>query len=121
MDGLKPANHVPRTGLVRASPGSVLPTAHTELSPSRTVTASSDGAPQGRYNPPQDGHPQPQSAHDYLIDPQAREVIYRAVAVDGGAGDNHNPTDTALKLRAYRSPQVDDDGAGAHNSLEKTA
>jgi hypothetical protein len=120
MDGLKPASSVTRPGVLKNTPGSVSPVGPTELPPARAVTAVSDGAPHTRYNSPQDGHTPPQAPHEYVIDPDAREVIYRAVDVRTEASGHPTATDTALVLRAYRTPQTEPADA-APSALEKTA
>jgi hypothetical protein len=123
MDGLKPAANVTRPGAIRSSPGSVAALTPTELPPSRTVTSAADGAPQERYHSPQDGHAQQQggqpaqSGHDCMIDPEAREVIYREADIRSASP---HPNDDALKLRAYRSAHGGE-GDAASKALEKSA
>ena len=112
---VKPVGAAPASG---ARPGerTVRTAVATELAPSQSVTAARDGARGAGHEPVRDALAQA-AARGLFLDPQTREVIYRAMS---GRADKGRPHGARLKLQAYRRADPEkDDGAGG--SLEKTA
>ncbi len=92
----------------------------TELDPSQTVTAALDTAAATDDDVPRTAPPLQAALRDVLIDPQAREVIFRAMALRNGRPLEETPEEAMLKLKAYtrierKTRQADGE------TLEKTA
>lgn len=75
----------------------------TELDPSQTVTAALDNAAATAHDLPRSTSPslQPSISHEVLIDPQAREVMFRVMALRAGRVAGDAPEEAMLKLKAY--------------------
>jgi flagellar protein FlaG len=91
-------------GYARADSSSLRAAVSTELDPSQTVTATLD-TPAATDDAPHNApplQPMPQDVlKDILIDPQAREVIFRAMAMRAGRPLDETPEEAMLKLKAY--------------------
>jgi hypothetical protein len=72
----------------------------TELDPSQAVTATLD-TPAATDDAPRNAPPLQPMPQDVLIDPQAREVIFRAMAMRAGRAIDEAPEEAMLKLKAY--------------------
>lgn len=84
--------------IVRATPVPVENAVATELAPARSVTAVPSAA-DARQNATAFG--QNDLSHEVLIDPAAREVIFRVVDVSTGRVVRQVPDEALLRLRAY--------------------
>ena len=108
-----------QAGYARPDSSSLRAAVLTELDPSQTVTATLD-TPAATDDAPRNAPaPQPMS-HDVLIDPQAREAIFRAMAMRAGQALDAAPEEAMLKLKVYTRPdrkKRQADGA----AIEKTA
>lgn len=108
-----------RAGYTRPDSSPLRAAVLTELDPSQTVTAALD-TPAATDDAPRNAPaPQPMSP-DVLIDAQAREVVFRAMAMRAGQALDEAPEEAMLKLRAYtraerRKRQTGDE------AVEKTA
>ena len=81
-------------------PVAVRQAVETDLDASKTVAASGDGAGKqsdhGKHGDPHPDHP----AHDVVVDPESRAVIYRERDVRTAEGEH--PDQALMRLRAYR-------------------
>jgi len=92
----------------------------TELDPSQAVTAS-QGAPDATAEDlPHNAPPLQPMSQDVLIDPQAREVIFRAMAMRAGRAVGEAPEEAMLKLKAYARTERKK-RQGDRETVEKTA
>lgn len=121
MDGLnlKPAQPLPRAGYPKSQRATAKPIAPTDLPEAQAVTATEDGAPQGQYHAGREAAAQ-HSPLECIIDPEAREVIYRAADVASAEPQNLLPTDAAHKMRAYNAASAEQDGPDGR-TVAKTA
>jgi flagellar protein FlaG len=104
MDGgfqIKPAAVMPAaSGITRPDTGVLRAAVRTELPATQSVTAATDSdAASARFqNQPQ---PQRRPEWSYVLDPQARELVLRAVDPRTGRVLRQIPEEALLKLRAY--------------------
>jgi hypothetical protein len=77
----------------------------TDLDGAKAVAAVGDGGTPQR-DPRHDHAPQ-----DMVADPESRDVIYRENDVRTHANEAVHPDQALLRLRAYRPPQSDSEGA----------
>lgn len=87
-------------GYARADSSSLRAAVLTELDPSHTVTAALD-TPAATDDLPRSAPPLSPMSNDVLIDPQAREVIFRTMAMRAGRALDEAPEEAMLKLKAY--------------------
>jgi len=112
---VKPVGAAPASG-ARSGARPVRAAVATELAPSQSVTAARDGTRGAGHEPVRDALVHA-AARGLLLDPQTREVIYRAMS---GRADKARPQEARLKLQAYRRAEPGKDD-GERGSLEKTA
>ena len=90
----------------------------TELDAARSVTATNNSSATPAHDAAQITPPHQDTAHNIVLDPQSREVIFREISVRSGEVIDQIPGDETLKLRAYlrriANPNPD------HKLLEKT-
>ena len=77
------------------------PAVATELDPSRSVTVAADGAAVADHDPTRMPPSPQQTARDVLIDPQAREVIFRAMSANARKMAGEEPEEAMRQLAAY--------------------
>lgn len=96
---IRPIANVAASDLVRAAPSAAADAVRTDLAPSQSVTAT---APSGalRNDAPSVGN-RTELAREVIVDPAAREVIYRVVDVRSGRVVRQIPDEALLRLRAY--------------------
>jgi hypothetical protein len=92
----------------------------TELDSSQTVAAALEAPSATADDVPRNAPPLQSMSQDVLIDPQAREVMFRAMALRAGQALEEAPEEAMLKLKAYtrverKKRQADRD------TVEKTA
>lgn len=96
---IRPITGQTSTDLTRTAPVQVQQAVATELAPSLSVSAAAT-ASDTRQETGQQLNQNPLS-HELLIDPAAREVIYRVVDVSSGITVRQVPDEALLRLRAY--------------------
>lgn len=94
---IRPIANVAAAESVRTAPGAVTGAVRTELAPSQSVTAPANTG-SIRNDLPLN---QPDTARELIVDPAAREVIYRVVDVSSGRVVRQVPDEAMLRLRAY--------------------
>lgn len=117
MDGLivKPTNGTARSPRAKPRPGSLRPIDATEIDPTKAVGPAPDGGPQESPPGGRDSGTQSPGGRECVIDPEGREVMYRAVDIRAESHGQASSVDVARKLRAYRPAHEDHDqpdGAG---------
>jgi len=96
---IRPIANVAAADVVRAAPAATAEAVRTQLTASQSVTAAA--ASEAPRNDPQKLTGDPELAREVLIDPAAREVIYRVVDVGTGRIVRQVPEEALLRLRAY--------------------
>jgi hypothetical protein len=81
----------------KPAPAPVQGAVPTDLSPSKSVTASSASTP-ARNDV---ARPQDMLTHAVLLDPQSREVVYRVIDVRSRQVVRQIPDEALLRMRAY--------------------
>ena len=97
---VKPMVGVALAGYVRPDPAAMREAVATDLAASQSVTAAAETTPSSREM----ARPlpvEPAFAHDVIIDPATREVIYRLVDVRSGQVVNQVPDQMQLQIAAY--------------------
>lgn len=112
---IKPVGGAPAS---RARPGRAA--VATDLAPARAVTATGSAADAARHDLARNLPAPPRTASEIQIDPQTREVLYRAMVARSGRAVRHAPGDAAMKLQAYRDCASEQDAAEGP-LVEKTA
>jgi hypothetical protein len=97
---VRPIGSTPQATLSRPEPLPVRQAVATELAPSRSVTAATEGTAT-RNDPTPLPAPEPATTHDVAIDPQTRELIYRLVDVRTGRVIRQSPDKLMLSMTAY--------------------
>lgn len=96
---IRPIANVAAADVVRAAPAATAEAVRTQLTASQSVTAAA--ASEAPRNDPQKPTGDPELTREVLIDPAAREVIYRVVDVGTGRIVRQVPEEALLRLRAY--------------------
>jgi hypothetical protein len=120
MDGLdlKPARAIDRSAYRKRERTAKQPTAQTDVPAAQAVTpADNGGAQKGCHH--QAREQAGQTGPDYLIDPQTRDLIYRAVDIQSDPAGENPATEAALKIRAYRNAPAEQP-AGDASTVTKT-
>jgi hypothetical protein len=100
-----------RASYAKSESLSMRTTVATELPPSQAVTVA-DGAPSAGHDAARAALDWSSMSREGLIDPQTREVIYRAIARRAGRPDDQTPEEATLKLKAYQSAELRRDADG---------
>ncbi len=92
----------------------------TELDPAQTVTAALATPDATAEDLPRNASPLQPMSQDVLIDAQAREAVFRAMALRAGRALDEAPEAAMLKLRAYSRADRKKRQSG-EATVEKTA
>ncbi len=96
---IRPIANVAATDVARAAPLATADAVRTDLAPSKSVMALPAGSAV-RSDMPNAGN-QADTTREVIIDPAAREVIYRVIDVSSGRVVRQIPDEALLRLRAY--------------------
>jgi hypothetical protein len=95
---IRPTAGVAETAQVRPEPIPARGAVSTELAPSQSVLAAANAAAARNH---QERAAQQQTTHDIVIDPAAREVIFRVVDVRSNRVVRQVPDQAMLRMRVY--------------------
>ena len=113
---LKPPLSVSQAGTARADIIPVQPAVRTQLGPGRSVTPGANpGAVRNDMARPPDSH-----ARDVVIDPQSREVLYRAIDVRARQAARQVPDQALRRSRVYaRALAEEADAASSERQADR--